>query len=169
MERTGIIRRFLVGGARGIGGTVYGTVLALAALTAGAAEHLSAGKLAVVVSATALVIWIAHVYAHGLGESIERGQRLSRQELSTIAAREMPILAAAAAPTAILILGVVGLVEESTDIWLAFAVGLAALAAQGVRYARVQQLGPFGTAKSVAVNLALGGIVVVLKVAVTHY
>jgi hypothetical protein len=169
MQRTGIIRRLLVGGARGIGRTVYGTVLALAALTAGAAEHLGTAKLAVVVASTAFVIWIAHVYSHGLGESIERGQRLGRDQLWGIAVREMPILAAAAAPTAMLVLGAVDRVKESTDIWLAFAVGLAMLAAQGVRYARVQHLGPFGTAKVVAANLALCGIIVALKVAVTHY
>jgi hypothetical protein len=169
VQRHGIVRRLFVGGTRGIGGTVYGTVLALAALTAGAAEHLGTSKLAVVVAATALVIWIAHVYSHGLGESIERGQRLSPRELGGIAVREMPILAAAAAPTAILVLGAVSRIRESTDIWLAFAVGLAALAAQGVRYARVERLGLVGTATVVALNLALGGIVVALKVAVTHY
>ena len=158
----------LVGGRRGIGGTVYGTVLALAALTAGVAEHLGPEKLVVVVAATASVIWIAHVYAHGLGESIERGQRLGWSELSSLAAREMPILAAAAAPTSILLLGAVGLVKESTDIWLAFAIGLVALAAQGARYARVQNLGPMGTAAAIAVNLALGGIVVGLKVLISH-
>ncbi len=160
--------RLLVGGKRGIGGTVYGTVLALAALTAGAAEHLGPEKLVVVVAATACVIWIAHVYAHGLGESIERGHRLELPELSSIATREMPILAAAAAPTSILLLGAVGLVNDSTDIWLAFACGLVALAAQGARYARVQDLGPLGTFAAVAVNLALGAIVVGLKVLVTH-
>jgi hypothetical protein len=160
--------RLLVGGERGIGGTVYGTVLALAALTAGAAEHLGTQKLAVVVATTAGVIWIAHVYAHGLGESIERGDRLRWSELSSIAAREMPILAAAAAPTLILVLGAVGLVKESTDILLAFAVGLVALAAQGARYARVEHLGLLGTVAAVAVNLALGAIVVGLKVLITH-
>jgi hypothetical protein len=121
-----------------------------------------------VVAATAGVIWIAHVYAHGLGESIERGQRLEWRELSSVAAREMPILAAAAAPTLILLLGAVGLVEEATDIWIAFAVGLVALAAQGARYARVQHLGVGGALAAVAVNLALGGIVVGLKVVITH-
>ena len=143
--------------------------MALAAMTAGAAEHLGTAKLAVVVAGTALAIWIAHVYSHALGESIERGQRLNRGELSGIVVREMPILAAAAGPTAILILGAVSRIKESTDIWLAFAVGLAALAAQGVRYARVERLGGLGMATVVVLNLALGGIVVVLKVAVTHY
>jgi len=161
--------RLLVGGERGIGGTVYGTVLALAALTAGAAEHLGPQELVVVVATTAGVIWIAHVYAHGLGESIERGHRLGWDELSSIAAREIPILAAAAAPTSILVLGAVGLVEEATDIWIAFAVGLVALAAQGIRYARVEHLGLLGTVAAVAVNLMLGGIVVGLKVLITHH
>ena len=102
MQTRGVVSRLLVGGERGIGGTVYGTVLALAALTAGAAEHLDAGKLLVVVASTAGVIWIAHVYAHGLGESIE-------------------------------------------------------------------QLGMVGTAAAVSANLALGGLVVLLKVLVTHH
>ena len=69
----------------------------------------------------------------------------------------MPILAAAAAPTSILVLGAVGLVNEATDIWLAFAIGLVALAAQGVRYARVEELGRVGTVAAVVANLALGG------------
>jgi len=164
-----MIGRLLVGGARGIGGTVYGTVLVLAELTAGAAEQLGPDKLLVVVAATATVIWVAHVYSHGLGESIEREHRLDRAELRSVATRELPILAAAAAPMSILLLGVLGLVKESTDIWLAFGVGIAALAAQGVRYAHVERLGLRGTVAAVTVNLALGGVVVALKVLVTHY
>jgi hypothetical protein len=168
MLRRGVVARLLVGGRRGIGGTVYGTVLALAALAAGTVEHLGTAKLAVEVASTAAVIWTAHVYSHGLGESIERGRRLRWSELSGVAVRELPILAAAAAPTFILVLGALGLVKETTDIWLAFAVGLLALAAQGERYARVERLGFAGTAAAVAANLALGGIVVGLKVILSH-
>jgi hypothetical protein len=157
-----------VGGERGIGGTVYGTVLALAALAAGAAEDLRPQRLAVVVAATAAVIWIAHVYAHSLGESIEHGHRLRLNELSSVALREMPILAAAAGPTLILVIGALGLIKESTDIVLAFGVGLLALAAQGARYARVEHLGPWSTAGAIATNLALGGLVVMLKVLISH-
>jgi hypothetical protein len=163
-----LVRQLFGGGDRGIAGTIYGTVLALAALAAGAAEHLGPGKLVAVVATTAGVIWVAHVYAHGLGESIERGRRLDGAELSAIAARELPILTAAAAPIAVLLLGAFGIVAEQTDIWLAFGVGLTALAVQGARYARVERLGPAGTAAVVAANLALGGIVVVFKVIVSH-
>jgi hypothetical protein len=162
------VRQLLGGGDRGIAGTIYGTVLALAALAAGAAEHLGPTKLVVVVATTAGVIWIAHVYAHALGESIERGRRVDRAELSAITDRELPILAAAAAPTAVLLLGAFGIVAEQTDIWLAFAVGLTALAVQGARYARVERLGAAGTAAVVAANLALGAIIVVFKVVVSH-
>jgi len=162
------VRQLLGGGDRGIAGTIYGTVLALAALAAGAAEHLGPGKLVAVVATTAGMIWVAHVYAHGLGESIERGRRLDGAELSAIATRELPILAAAAAPIAVLLLGAFGIVAEQTDIWLAFGVGLTALAVQGARYARVERLGPAGKAAVVAANLALGGIIVVFKVIVSH-
>jgi hypothetical protein len=162
------MRRLLAGNDRSIGGTVYGTVLALAALTAGAADKQSPAELLVVVAATAAVIWIAHVYAHGLGESIEQGHRLDWTEFSSIARHELPILLAAAAPTVVLVFGAVGLVAEQTDIWLAFGVGLAALAAQGARYARVEGLGWAGTALAVAANLALGLLVVLLKVLVGH-
>jgi len=162
------VHRLLAGNDRSIGGTVYGTVLALAALTAGAAEKQSPRELLLLVAATAAVIWVAHVYAHGLGESIERGHRLDWKEFSGIARHELPILIAAGGPTVVLVFGAVGLVDEQTDIWLAFAVGLASLAAQGGRYARVERLGLIGTLLAVAANLALGVLVVLLKVLVGH-
>ena len=162
------IHRLLAGGDRAIGGTVYGTVLALATLTAGAAAKQSPRELLGLVATTSAVIWVAHVYAHGLGESIQRGHRLDGAELRSIARQELPILLAAAAPTATLVLGAIGLVEEKTDIWIAFGVGLAALAVQGARYATVEQLGRLGTLTVVAANLALGLVVVLLKVVVAH-
>jgi hypothetical protein len=156
------------GGERGIGGTVYGTILALAVIAGGAGSRLSPWKLALAVEATASAIWVAHVYSHGLGESIERGRRLTRDELTSIGRRELPILAAAAPPVAVLMLGAIGVVKESSAIWIAFVVGLMALAVQGARYARVERLGFFASAAIVAANLALGALVVALKVAVSH-
>ncbi len=65
-------------------------------------------------------------------------------------------------------LGALGIVGETPDIWLAFGLGFVALALQGARYARVERLGPTGTTAVIAANLALGGIVVLLKVLVSH-
>ena len=160
--------RLLGGGNRAIAATVYGTVLAMAALGAGAVEHLSPDALIVLVATTSTVIWVGHVYAHTLGESIERGHRLDWAELGAIGGRELPILGAALAPTAVLLLGVFGVIEETPDIWLAFGLGFAALAVQGARYARVERLGPGGTIAVIAANLALGGLVVMLKVLISH-
>jgi hypothetical protein len=147
---------------------VYGTVLAMASLAAGALSHLGPRALIGVVATTSGVIWLAHVYAHALGESIERGHRIDWNEFRSIAARELPILAAAAGPISVLLLGVLGIVKESTDIWLAFGLGFVALAAQGARYARIERLGAIGMAVVIALNLALGGLVVALKVLVSH-
>ena len=168
MKGTRTAGRLLGGGSRGIAATVYGTVLAMAALAAGAAEDLAPGPLIAVVASTSAVIWLAHVYSNTLGESIERGRRLDWAEFSSIAAHEVPILAAAAAPVAVLLLGVFGVIAEQPDIWLAFGLGFVALAVQGARYARVERLGPSGTAVVIALNLALGGVVVMLKVLISH-
>lgn len=168
MRGTRTVGRLLGGGNRAIAATVYGTVLAMAALAAGAVEHLSPGQLIAVVASTSAVIWVAHVYAHTLGESIERGHRLDLAEFSSIAEHEVPILAAAAAPVSVLLLGEFGVVAETPDIWLAFGVGFVALAVQGARYARVEKLGWGGTTAVIALNLALGGVVVALKVLISH-
>lgn len=160
--------RLLGGGNRAIASTVYGTVLAMAALAAGAVEHLAPGPLFAIVVSTSTVIWVAHVYAHALGESIERGHRLDWSEFRIIAAAEVPILAAAAVPAAVLLLGELGVIAETPDIWLAFGFGFVALAIQGARYARVEGLVWGGTAAVIALNLALGGIVVSLKVLISH-
>ena len=63
----------------------------------------------------------------------------------------------------------IGVVATTSGvIWLAFGVGFVALAAQGARYARVERLSAGGLAAVIALNLALGGVVVVLKVLVSH-
>ena len=147
---------------------MYGTVLALAAIVAGGSEQRGPRELIVLVATTATVIWVAHVYAHGLGESIEQGHRLTWGELCSIGVRERSILLAAAAPTAVLLLGLVGLMRDSRAVWLAFGVGLAALAVQGARYARVERLGQFRTVAVMSTNVALGVVVVLLKVLIGH-
>ena len=152
----------------GIAGTVYGTVVVMAALTAAYATEKQPWKLAGIVTGTALVLWIAHLYAHGLAESIVQDRRLKWEELRALLRRELGILLAAAAPAAMLVLGAIGLLEETTAVWLALTVGLVTLAAEGVRFARLEGLGPVGTVAALGANLALGLLVVALKVALAH-
>src|SRR5215831_20373328 len=79
----------LLGTRGGIASTVYGTVVVMATLTAAYASESNPWKLAGVVITTAVVLWIAHLYAHGLSESISLDRRLTLQEGRTLARREL--------------------------------------------------------------------------------
>ena len=161
--------RLLLGSSETIAGTVYGTIVVMAALTAGGpAFEDHPWRLIVVVAATALIFWFAHVYADGLGESIALGRRLDVPELGAIARRELSILLAAVLPTLALVLGALSVVGHAAAVWLALGVATATLAAQGARYARLERLSRGGTTLVIAVNLGLGLAIVALKVAVAH-
>jgi hypothetical protein len=160
--------RIVLGTSESIAGTVYGTIVVMGAITAGAQGAHDPWRLSSVVGATVIVLWLAHVYAHGLGEAIGRGRQLDRAELVAVGRRELAIPLAAVAPVFALFLAGIGLLEESTAEWLALGIGLATLAVQGFRYAALERLDTRGTVKSVAVNVALGLAIMALKVAVTH-
>jgi len=159
----------VVGIDEGIAGTVFGTMTTMATITAyGKAFPDSAWKLEELVVTTAIVLWVAHIYAHGISESISERRPLRSHAFLTIARRERGILLAAVPPTVVLTLGTVGLFAENTSIWLAIGVGLLTLALEGWRYARLERLGPAGTLVAMAANVGLGLLVVLLKVTVLH-
>jgi hypothetical protein len=166
--KRGRLRHVVLGSPDTIAGTVYGTIVVMGAITAGAEGAGDPWRLAVIVLATVLVLWVAHVYAHGLGEAIARGRRLDREEFVSVARRELAIPLAAVAPTAALALGGLGILRESRAVWLALIVGLATLVVQGLRYAGLEGLRLTATAVSVGLNLALGLVIVALKVFVAH-
>jgi hypothetical protein len=167
-KRSAAFSDVVLGARGGIASTVYGTVVVMATLTAAYASESSPWKLAVIVATTALVLWIAHLYAHSLSESINLDRRLTAEEVALLARRELGILAAAILPCAALILGAIDVFVEKTAIWLALGIGLATLAAEGVRYARIERLGRIGLIAAVLGNVVLGSFVVVLKVIVAH-
>jgi hypothetical protein len=150
-------------------GFIYGTIVALAVLVAGARAYPGeAGHIAALVLATTGILWVAHVYAHGLGDSVVRDRRLTFGELRHVARHEGAIVEAALLPVAALLLGTIGVISAHAAIWLAFAVGLAVLAAEGLWFARVERLGMLATIAVVGVNLALGVSLIGLKLLVTH-
>ncbi len=162
------VRRLLVGSRRSIGGTVYGTIVVMGAIAAGSHGDPDAWSLATVVSATVIVLWIAHVYAHALEETIRQGRRLDVTELVRVGGHELAIPLAAVGPVGALVLGALGIFSESTAVWLAMGLGVATLGLQGVRYARVETLGPLATCISIALNLSIGLLIVGLKAALGH-
>ena len=159
------MRSLFLGTRDGIAGAVYGTIVVLASLIAGASayEH-DLWRLEGIVASSVLVLWIAHMYAHGLSESVELGRRLTGTERRAVARRELSIALAAVLPLAAVTLGALGLLDENAALWIAFGIGLATLAAQGVRYARLERFGLSGTLLAVGVNVALGLLLVAVKV-----
>jgi hypothetical protein len=163
------LRRFLLGDRRTIAGTVYGTIVVLSVLAAGARtyqHHL--WRLASIAAISSIVLWIAHVYSHGLGESVAAGRRLNVAEIREIARREYSIVLSAVLPVAAVVLGAAGIVEEPTALRWAFGVGILALAVQGMRYARLEDLSRTATIATVSLNLALGLAIVAVEAFVTH-
>lgn len=152
-----------------LAGFIYGTIVALSVIVAGARAYPAGpGHVAVLVAVTCLVFWIAHVYAHGLGHSAAVGEHLSFAELKRIGRREGSIVEAAVPPLGALVLGGLGILSPQTSLWLAVALGLVVLGAQGVVFARVERLGTAATLGVVAANLGLGLVLVALKLAVSH-
>jgi hypothetical protein len=161
-------RRLVFGVDHGIAGTVYGTIVVMATLTAGSIGRVGLWKMAIGLLFTTGVLWLAHVYAHGLGESIARGRRVDWPELTSIGRHEAPIALSAVAPAAAIVLGAIGVFGRTTSIWLAFGIGLATLAVEGIRYARIERMGRVGAAVLITVNLALGLAIVALTVVLSH-
>ena len=163
------LRRFLLGDRRTIAGTVYGTIVVLSVLAAGAhtyRHHL--WRLAAIAAISSIVLWIAHVYSHGLGESVAVGRRLNVAEIREIARREYSIVLSAVLPVAAVVLGATGILHEPTALRWAFGVGILALAFQGVRYARLEQLSRVAAIATVSLNLALGLAIIAVEAFVTH-
>jgi hypothetical protein len=127
-----------------------------------------AGHIAALVAVTSVVFWLAHVYAHGIAQSVAKDERLSAAELRHIARREASIVEAALPCVAALLLGAFGLVSTTAAVWTALGLGLAVLAIQGVVLARLERLGRLGTLVVVGANLLLGAVLIGFKVLVVH-
>jgi hypothetical protein len=153
-----------------LGGFVYGTIVVLSVLVAGVRAYPSdAGRIAALVVATSLVFWVAHVYAHGITQSIAEDDRLSLADLRRIAGQEGSIVEAALPPVAALVLAMLGVVSTPTAVWIAFALGLFVLFVEGLVVARVERFGPLGTVALVAANVTLGLALVGLKLVLDHH
>jgi hypothetical protein len=161
-------RRMFSNASHEIAGLVYGTIVTMGALAAGSHAETDSWRLAAAVAGTVIVLWIAHVYSDALAEAIATGHRLDRAEFADVARRELSIPLAAVAPILALVLGGLGILRETTALWLALGIGLVTLFVEGIRYAGVEHLSRFAKVLAVAVNVSLGLVIVALKVALDH-
>jgi hypothetical protein len=163
------LKTLVVGTRETIAGTVYGTIIVLAQVTATASAFKNnLVSLAVIVGVTTIVFWAAHVYSQGIGRSIDLGRQLSATELRQIARRESSMLVAAVLPVLLLALGAAGVLGKSTALWLVVLVGIVTLTAEGVRYARLERLSRANAVLTVGFNLGLGLALAGLKALVAH-
>jgi hypothetical protein len=163
------LRGLLLGTGERIAGIVYGTIIVMSVIAAGSAgTHSDTAGIAAFALTTSAVLWLAHVYSHALELSVESGRRLTLGKLRGLARREASVIRAALLPTAALLLGAFGLLNDRAAVWLALGLGTAVLAGQAFVYARIEGLGRVGTGASVAVNLSLGLTVVALEASLAH-
>ena len=102
------------GSSETIAGTVYGTIIVMATLVAGApAFRDKLWNFLVILVVTTLVFWAAHIYAHGLAESLQLGRRITVSELTQIAHRERAMGLAVVLPAAALVIGALGVIDGS--------------------------------------------------------
>jgi hypothetical protein len=164
-----IVKRYVLGNPQTIAGTVYGTIIVMSVIAAAAKPYQHAlWRLVVLTGVSAIVLWLAHVYAHGLGESIRSGRRLTVREVASVARRECSVVLSAVLPVAAVALGAINLVSERTAIALALSIGVITLTAQGVRYARLERLTFTGSFVTITVNLLIGLSIVAAEVFIAH-
>jgi hypothetical protein len=152
-----------------VAGFTYGTLVTLAMVVAGAKLYPGGpARIAAFVVLTTVALWLAHVYAHTIGQSVSHERRVSLSELRHIARREGSIVEAALPPVVPLLLAAVGVLSTQVAIWAAFGLGLVVLGLQGLRFARIERFGPVRTVVAVAVNVGVGLVLVAAKVLLAH-
>ena len=82
-----------------LAGVIYGTIVVLSVVVAGAKAYpQSPGHVVVLVRRSPTVVfWLAHVYSFSLGDTVAHGEHLSFAEVRHIARREAAMIGAAAA------------------------------------------------------------------------
>lgn len=142
---------------------IYGSILVAALVSTLDEEDAAAGALAVAVLTTMVVFWLAHVWADVVAERLETGERISSADLRRLARRQWPMIEAAAAPVAALVLAWTGVLSLDLAVWLALGLSIVQLAAWGMVVGfRTSATLPLALLSG-AVNATLGLLIVVLK------
>ncbi|TNM70279.1 hypothetical protein FHN55_00935 [Streptomyces sp. NP160] len=151
---------------------VYGNVLVLAAVVGCAPESVRSGRAVVIVLATMVTTYLAHVVAHRIGESVGRRQEEARLHLRAELRDALPIVTSGVLPALVLLVaslvgseGTAGAVAQL----VAALVPVVRLAGTGSVTARMAAGGPSRSAFWSAVGLAVAGsLIAVVKVLLTH-
>jgi len=144
---------------------IYGSVLA-ASVIVGAGTSRSPWALAVILLVSSAIFWVAHVYAETVGSvhggwgmaAIRRGLR-----------HEWPMVFAAVPPAvAAIVAGWLFRARDGPVAWAALITAAVELQVWGMAAARAANLHGRALRRTAMLNLALGLVVVVLKLCVPH-
>lgn len=162
-------RRPAARGSSDAAGAIYGTVVVLGVIaTASEVETVSLWAAVELVLVTALVFFVAHVYARVLAKGTDgRLVGLWRSSL-VIGRQEWPFVEASVVPTVALVIGATGAVARDTALWAAGVLGIVDLFTFGVLSARQKGVSWWRSGIIGAVSAGLGVAIVTAKLWLTH-
>lgn len=137
-------------------GAIYGTIVYLTILVLLEEDRTAPQDAAAILIATAIVFWLAHIYAHLVPRIAQEGRLLTGRFRET-ALDQIGVLVAVTIPLTPLVLATLGVVGDQAGFRAGIAVGVLSLAAFAVREARVAGVG-WGR------SIAIAGIVLIAGV-----
>ncbi|MCB0861932.1 MAG: hypothetical protein KDB66_01820 [Solirubrobacterales bacterium] len=145
-------------------GAIYGTIVSMAVIATSAKDpSLGPVLIAFWAAATAVIFWIAHVYADIVAEGYTRF-RDAGQVATTALRREWPLVQGALLPSAAMLLTVVTPLSTDSATWVAMGAGLVVLFATGLLIGTRDQMSWPRRLLIGCVNASFGLIIVGLKV-----
>ncbi|MEU9591707.1 hypothetical protein AB0D84_18610 [Streptomyces sp. NPDC048193] len=149
-------------------GGVYGSMLAASVVIgAGSLGSFPRAELVLLLLLTSLVFWLAHVHAELFGARLARHPP-DRREVLRACRDEWPIVKASVPPAAAVAVSPLLGLDVQGALWLSLCVAVAGQVGWSV--AAAHRAGAPGRlmATTASVNLLLGLVIVVVKIAVTH-
>lgn len=145
---------------------IYGEILLLAVLAAVGDHEAAAGTVLVTVVSSQLVFWLAHAYAETIGRQVRGEERIDHDSFGRILEHEWPIVQAAGPTVVLMALAMLDVLETSTAVDVAIALGVLSLLGWGFAAGRRSRDTLRGQLLAGALSGALGLIIVALKIAI---
>lgn len=154
--------------AEQVSAALYGTVLVLAALPLIDVDQVESGAGWGLVSGVGAATWVAHLFAEVVGDGIRHGEVYDRREIRRAMVDGVPILVVALPPALMLLLGRLDVLGGRGALWAALAVGLAQLGAVTAFVGWRASAGGASPWPYVAAMVAIGIVVVLVKLRWGH-
>jgi hypothetical protein len=137
-------------------GAIYGTIVYLTILVLLEEDRTDPEDAAAILIATALVFWLAHVYAHLVPRIAQEGRLLTGRFRET-ALDQVGVLVAVTVPLTPLVLAILDVVGDQAAFRAGIAAGVLSLAAFAIREARAAGVG-WGRSIEIAAILLIAGV-----------